>query len=359
VPISVQRTQQRLRDEMEADPPRFFTRGLHDRLEHSRRYLAAFLDADPDRSALVTNTTSGVAVVLGSLALDRRDEVITTEHGYGAVRLAVTATGARERIVPLDLAATDDEIVAAVDPSRTRLVIVDLITSPTARRMPVEGIAAALRPTGVPLLVDGAHGPGMMPLSIKALGADFFVGNLHKWAFAPRGTALLTVGAKWRSAMVPRVVSWAQPDGYPHNVEFQATADYTGWLAAPAGVFLLRTLGQERVWTHNAELARYAQHVVGTALGLSDGQLPDPGGPVSMRVLPLPVPVPAGDPELAARAFALRDRIADRLKVSVSVNAWRGRLLLRLCAQVYNHADEYDRLAEALPGLLAEGWPAG
>ncbi|GIH13622.1 aminotransferase class V-fold PLP-dependent enzyme [Rugosimonospora africana] len=354
-PISVQRAQQRLRDEMEADPQKFFTRGLHDRIEHSRRHLATFLGADPDRSALVTNTTSGVAVVLGSLGIGAGDEVITTDHGYGSVSLAIAARGARERVVPVELTLPDDEIAStiagAVDRTRTRLVIVDLVSSPTARRMPVERIAAALRPAGVPLLVDGAHGPGLMPLTVDSLGADFFVGNLHKWAFAPRGTAILTVAEQWRSSMMPRVVSWAQPEGFPRSVEFFATADYTGWLAAPAGVFMLRTLGPERVWAHNAALVRYGQRVVGSALGLDPGQLPEPGADSPMRMLPLPQQ--SGESRTIEDAHALRDRIADRLRASVAINLWRGRLLLRLCAQIYNRAEEYDRLAEALPGLLA------
>jgi isopenicillin-N epimerase len=355
-PVPAQRAQQRLRDEMEADPPRFFTRGLHDRVEYSRRHLAAFLGADPDSSALVTNTTAGVAVVLGSLGIGQRDEVITTEHGYGAVSLAIAATGARERTVPMELTAGDDEIVSAIvtatDSARTRLVIVDLVGSPSARRLPVERIASALRPTGVPLLVDGAHGPGSMPLAIDALGADFFVGNLHKWAFAPRGTAILTVAPRWRDKIMPRVVSWEQPAGYPRSLEAQGTTDYTAWLAAPTGLFVLRSLGTERVWAHNRALARYGQHVVGSALGMPVEQLPDPDSPVPMRVLPLPPLTDA--PATTADAHALRDRIADRLRISVAVNPWRERLLLRLCAQVYNSADEYDRLAEALPGLLAQ-----
>ncbi|GAA5181962.1 aminotransferase class V-fold PLP-dependent enzyme [Rugosimonospora acidiphila] len=355
-PISVQRAQQRLRDEMEADPHRFFTRGLHDRIRHTRRHLASFLGADPDSSALVTNTTAGVALVLGSLALGAGDEVITTDHGYVSVALAIAATGARNRVVPVELTAGDDEIVSAiasaVDPARTRLVVVDLTSSPTARRMPIERIAAALRPTGVPLLVDGAHGPGALPLAVDAIGADFFVGNLHKWAFAPRGTAILSVAPKWRRVMAPRVVSRAQSEGFPHSVEFMGISDYTGWLAAPAGVFMLRTLGPERVWAHNAALARYGQHVVGSALGLDIDRLPDPGADSPMRVLPLPLP--AGRRYTEADAVALRDQIADRLSVSVAINHWRGGLLLRLCAQVYNRADDYDQLAEALPGALRD-----
>src|SRR5439155_17705772 len=150
---------------------------------------------------------SGVALVLHSLGLGSDDEVLTTDHRYGTVDYAVAAAGARLRLVTIPLDATDEQIVAAVreaaTPGRTRLVIVDLITSPTARLVPVTNIAEALRGKGIPLLVDGAHGPGSVPLEVTALGADFFVGNVHKWAFAPRSTAILTVTPSWRVRIRP------------------------------------------------------------------------------------------------------------------------------------------------------------
>jgi isopenicillin-N epimerase len=351
-PLPVQRAQQRLRDEMDANPQRFFTRGLHDRLAHARRHLAGFVGADPDRTALVSNTTYGISVVLHSLGIGAGDEVLTTDHRYGTIDYSVAATGADLKIVPVPLTAGAQEIVAAirnaVTPGRTKLVIVDLITSPTARLLPVVEIAQALRSSGIPLLVDGAHGPAAVPLEVDALGADFFVGNVHKWGFAPRSTAILTVAAAWRDRIRPVVVSWAHPDGYPANVEFGGTLDYTAWLAAPTGLFTLRTLGAERIRAHNDALARYGQHVVGRALGLDPAELPDPGGPLPMRLIPLP---PNGSVGPAA-AVRLRDRISDELRAEVAVNAWQDRLLLRLCAQVYNRPDEYERLAEGLPKLL-------
>jgi isopenicillin-N epimerase len=347
-PLAVQRVHQRLRDEVEANPQRFFTRGLHDRVAHARRHLAAFIGADPDGSALIPNTTFGIATVLRTLGIGTGDEVVTTDHGYGSVNYAVDATGARRRVVPLSLAADDDEIVAAVraavEPPRPKLVIVDLITSSTARLFPVARIAQALRETGVPLLVDGAHAPGSLPLDVDALGVDFFVGNLHKWAFAPRSTGLLVVAPGWRARVRPVVVSWGQPQGYPNSVEEAGTLDYTPWLAAPTGVFALRTLGLERVRAHNAALVRYGQQVVGASLGISE--LPEPGGPLPMRLVPLPVNADA------AAAVRLRDRISDELRCELAVTSWNGRLLLRLSAQVYNRPEEYDRLAEGLPGLL-------
>jgi isopenicillin-N epimerase len=355
VPIPVQRVQQRLRDEMEANPVRFFADGLVDRIAHTRKHLAGFVGADPDGTALVSNATTAVSVVLNSLRMRPGDEIVLTDHGYGAVAFAVERTcgryGAVSQTVRLPLNVTDDEaieaIAAATTPGRTRLVVVDQITSPTARLLPVARIAAAVRDTGAAMLVDAAHVPGMLPVRVDEIGADFWLGNLHKWAYAPRGTALLVVSPRQREQVEPLVVSWQQPAGFPAAVEVQGTADYTAWLAAPAGLHALRSLGVEEVRAHNAALAAYGQRVVGTALGLDAAELPDPGGALSMRVVPLPAGVVTGRDE----AIELRRRISAELATEVSITVWG---LLRLSAQVYNRAEEYDRLAERLPRLLRQ-----
>lgn len=359
VPVPVQRAQQRLRDEMETNPHRFFSRGLVDRIAHARRHLAGFLDADPDGTALVGNTTTGVAVVLQSLGLRAGDEVLTTDHGYGAVTMSVhrecRRTGASSRVLPVPLTATDEEVVeivrAGLRPGRTRLLVVDQLTSPTARLLPVAAIVGVAREQGVPVLVDAAHVPGMLPVSVGSIGADFWVGNLHKWGYAPRGTAVLAVRPQWRERIEPLTVSWEQPNGFPARVEWQATLDYTSWLAAPVGLYTLRSLGVDRVRAHNAALAAYGQRVLGDALGVAPTHLPDPGGPaVAMRIVPLP----PGTATTVEAAKALRDRIADRIATEVAVTAWGDRGWLRLCAQVYNDPQEYERLAVRLPPLLAQ-----
>lgn len=358
VPILVQRAQQRLRDEMAADPQRFFTRGLNERLGYVRRHLATALGADSDRTALVANATTGIGIALRSARPDSGQEIVTTDHGYGAVDLAVRqlcqATGATHRKVALPLTATDDEIVATVaarlHPDRTRLVIVDQVTSPTALLLPVERIVRAVRERAphAAVAVDGAHVPGMLPVAVDRIGADFWVGNLHKWAFAPPGSALLVVSPAWVSRVVPPTVSWEQDSGFPAAVESQGTLDYTNWLAAPTGFFLLNTLDATAVRAHNVAMARWGQRLVAEALGMDPVGLPDPGAPVSMRLVPLPETV-AGSP---AHAQALRNRIADELATEVAVTSWNGHGLLRLSGQIYNHPDEYRRLATGLPKLL-------
>jgi isopenicillin-N epimerase len=358
VPVPVQRAQQRIRDEIEANPHRFFTTGLDERLGHARRHLSTFLGADPAGTVFVPNATAAASLVLRSLDLRDGEEILTTDHGYGAVSIAVRAlcarTGTTHRVVPIRLSAPDGEIIAeigrAITPDRTRLIIVDHITSPTARVMPVHAIAALARRTGVPLLVDGAHAPGTLGDPVAAIGADFWVGNLHKWLFSPRPAAILSVAEPFRERLVPAVVSWEQESGFPNRIEMQGTIDYSAYLAAPAGLYVMRTLGVDRVRRHNAALAAYGQRVVGAALGLlSPADLPYPGGPTAaMRILPLPDRVATTQEAVVA----LRRRISDELRIEVAINTWRGRGYLRLSAQVYNHPDEYDRLAADLPRVL-------
>jgi isopenicillin-N epimerase len=359
VPVPVLRAQRHLRDEMESNPHRFFTSSLNERLGHARRHLSTFLGADPAGTAFVPNTTTGISLVLKSLGLRTGDEVLTTDHGYGAVAMAVqricVRAGATHRVVPIGLAATDAETVMeiahAIRPGRTRLIIVDQITSPTARMLPVAAIAAAARRAGVAILVDGAHAPGVATTPIDEIGADFWVGNLHKWLFAPRATALLSAAPHRRAHLEPLVVSWSIDEGFPSHIEMTGTTDYTPWLAAPAGLHFMRTLGVDRVRAHNADLAAYGQRVIGAALGLlSPGDLPSPGAPgTAMRILPLPDGLVVDN----AAALRLRARIADELRVEIPVTMWRGRAFLRVSAQVYNHPDDYDRLAAGLPGVLS------
>jgi isopenicillin-N epimerase len=390
VPIPVQHAQQRLRDEMDANPVAFFTRGLYERLAEVRAALAAFLGADAAATALTANATSATQLVLGSLRFAPGDEVLLTDHGYGAVSLAVQRlarlTGAVPREVEIPLAADDDELLArltdAVRPGRTRLAIVDHITSPTARLLPVARIAAALRERGVAVAVDGAHAPGMLPLAVPAIGADFWLGNLHKWAYAPRATAVLVVAPEHRTAIEPLVVSWEQESGFPAAVEYAGTLDYTAWLAAPVGLQVLHGLGLDALRRHNAGLVRYGQRRVAEALGLDAATLPGPRGPgtegppdtgghpdtdahngadahngretdleaeaLSMRLIPLP----PGVAEEHEQAVAIRGRIVTELGCEVMLHAWRGRGVLRLSGQAYNAPDEYDRLADGLPAVL-------
>jgi isopenicillin-N epimerase len=250
--------------------------------------------------------------------------------------------------VPLE--ATDDEVtdtvIGNVSP-RTRLALLDQVTSPTARQLPLVSLVPALKERGVPVLVDGAHAAGMLRLELDRLDTDFWTGNLHKWCCAPRGTAVLHVAPQHRASVLPLVASWGEAEGFPRAFDWVGSDDVTAWLAAPRSLRLLDQLGWERVRRHNVELAVLGQRTVGQALGHDPAALPRHAA-VSMQLVPLPAGA-APDPEAAAR---LQAQIAEQLGIEVAVTSWHGQGFVRLSAHVYNTPSDYARLAADLPALL-------
>ena len=357
VPVPVQLAQQRLRDEIEANPRAFFVRGLMDRIGHVRRHIAAFLGADPDGTALLPNATAGIAVVLGPCGSTPGAEILLTDHGLrrGAARrpaAAAPAPGWCIREVDVPLAAPDDEVVdrilAAVRPGRTRLVVCRPrhVADRSAHAGGPAGRGAAGAGT-CPLLVDGAHAPGHAAGRRRGdrrrlLGGQPAQVGVHA-ARRPRSSSS---PRRTGDHIEPLVVSWEQPAGFPAAVEYGGTLDYTPWLAAPAGLHFLRTLGPDRVRRHNIDLADYAQLTVAAAVRADPAELVR-SEPVTMRIVPLPAGV--ADTRDAA---TLRDRLATEHGCEVAVNAWRGRGHLRISAQVYNVKADVDRLAEACAAVL-------
>ncbi len=280
VPRPVLEEQQSWRDRMESNPLRFFNRELPAALAAARAEVAAFLGAADGSLAFVPNATTGASTVLATFPLEAGDAVLLTDHAYGAVRIAAhrfaADRGARVDTVSVPLTADDDEVVAAVLGAvhdGTRLAVLDQVTSPTARRFPLVELVPALQQRGVAVLVDGAHAPGMLDLDLERLGADFFVGNLHKWCCAARGTAVLHAAERWRPRLRPLVASWGEHEGFPLAFDDTGTDDPTAWLSAPRALRVLERLGLERLRRHNVELA-----VAGQLLLASDART-GTGGP--------------------------------------------------------------------------------
>ncbi|MFL6114861.1 MAG: aminotransferase class V-fold PLP-dependent enzyme [Catenulispora sp.] len=336
---------------MSANPTRFFRRELAPGMATASRAAAEFLGAPAgDSVALVANATAANSVALASVPLAAGDEVLVTDHAYEtstwAARRRAQDVGARVVIaeIPLlaDAAGITAAVLAAVTP-RTRVAVIDHVTSMTARRFPVEELVPALQERGVVVVVDAAHAPGMLPIDLASLNPDFWGGNLHKWGYAPRSVAAFWAAPKWRSALRNPIVSWGEYEEFPRNLEDVGTVDHSPQLASPNGIGFLRALGPQRVREHNVKLAEYGQAALAAALDVDPATLPgDPGVP--MRVVPLPVAF--DDPR------DLQAEISDRLGVEVSVPKWNGRTLLRVSANVYNAPAEYDRLAAGIRALL-------
>lgn len=360
VPLVAQERQNELRAEMDSSPVVWFP-ALPQKIADARVDLAAFLRATPDDLALVPNASAGVSVVLNALPRRRGGAIVVTDHGYGAVtmgaeRLARRWDGeVRTARVPLD---ADEEhayeaVMAEVDDA-TDLIVVDQITSATARRMPVERIGAQAGRLGIPLLVDGAHAPGLIAAPLDGLTCDFWVGNLHKWGCAPRGTAALVARGALREDLYPLIDSWGAADPYPDRFDQQGTVDVTGYLAASTALdFVDRTWGWDTARQYMDDLAGYAERLVGAAfagLGAVPGTV-DVGMPVpGMRLVRLPEGLAASRIE----ADALRDRAARELGVEAAFTSFDGIGYMRLSAHVYNTAADYEYFAEDCVPVIGE-----
>lgn len=362
-PRVVLAAQSELRARLERQPVRFFVRELPALLDAARDELAAFVGADPADLVFVRNATEGVAAVLASIELAPGDELVITDHGYNAcnnaVRHVASRTGARvvEARIPFPIAgpaAAVEAIEAALSP-RTRLVLVDHVTSPTGLVLPVAAIVAAARARGVECLVDGAHAPGMLPLDLNALGAAYYTGNLHKWVCAPKGAALLHVRRDRHAGLHPAVISHGYNAPRPRSqlhVEFDwtGTSDPTPWLCVPAALRAVAALvpgGWPEVRARNHALACAGRRIVAAALG---AELPAPEDMLgSLASVALP-PGPAAPQATPLYTDPLQDALLFRHGIEVPIPPWPAppRRLLRISAQLYNETGDYEALARAL-----------
>jgi isopenicillin-N epimerase len=354
VPSPVYAAQERWRLRAEANPVRFNQRELQPALDGARLVIAAFLGADPDGVALITNVTTASAVVFGAFPLAAGDEILTTDHGYGTVVLgaqkAARRVGARVVQAAVALDADDDAVLAAVLAATgpaTRLAVIDQVSSPTAKRFPVERIVPALQERGVAVFLDGAHAPGMLPVDLGSLAPDFWAGNFHKWPCAPRGSGALYVAPRWRALVGAVALSWRDSEGFPHAFTNPGTTDQSAWLAMPAALEMFEGFGWTAVRARNAALAGYGQRVVAEALGTDLRAMPGDGS-LPMRVVEVPG---VADWDTAA---ALRIRLADKDGIETAVNVWAGRALLRVSGQLYVAEADFERLAAALPRAVEE-----
>src|SRR5277367_5927342 len=298
-PVAVRRAAAAWRERAERNPHRFNRVEVPGLIAAARERAAGFLGIDPSRAAWVRNVSEGVSAVLGSLELGAGDELVTSTHGYGAVRKALghhaARAGARVVEAVFPVGARDDDIVSAYARARsprTRLVVVDRITSPTATVVPVAAVAAAVRAAAdgadVRVLVDAAHAPGQLRDDIAALGADHWIGNLHKWAYTPRGSAILW--SRPGADVIPTVLSWQLDDGYAASFDYPGTWDYAGWLAAADGLAYWEALGGWDAVARLADLVADGQKRLAEALGVTLERLPSTPAP-AMRLVPLPVGV--------------------------------------------------------------------
>ena len=364
-PKAVLDHQTALRRRLEREPVAFMVRELESLLDKARAALARFVRAKPSNLVFVRNATSGVNAVLRSLTFTRGDEILVTDHEYNACRNVVDFVAERAGVkvvvapIPFPI-AHEDQIVAPIlerVTSRTRLALVDHITSQTALVLPIERIVRELESRNVRVLVDAAHAPGMVPLNLTKLGASYYTGNCHKWICAPKGAALLHVREDRQSEIRPTVISHGanspRKDRSRFQIEFgwAGTWDPTAMLSVPVAIEFMGSLlpgGWPELMRRNQALALAGRALLCDALEI---QLPCPDSMIaSIAAFPINDGKSAQPPKTPLYLDPLQEHLFKRWKIEVPIIPWPAppRRLLRISAQVYNSLPDYEHLREAL-----------
>ncbi len=364
-PKPVLACQNDLRKRLEREPVAFMVRALEPLLDKARTDLAHFVGAAPDDLVFVPNATSGVNAVLRSIQFAPGDEILVTDHEYNACRNIVDfvaeRTGARVVVarIPFPL-SREDEILQPIFESvtgRTRIALVDHVTSQTALVLPIEKIARELESRGVPVLIDAAHAPGMVPINLKRIGASYYTGNCHKWICAPKGAALLHVRRDRQREIRPTVISHGANSPRKDRSRFliafgwAGTWDPTAMLSVPAAIRFIGSLlpsGWKDVMRHNRDLALAGRRLLCTALKID---LPCPDRMIgSIASIPIPDGKSSQPPKTPLYMDPLQERLYQEHKIEVPVIPWPAppRRLLRISAQLYNSLRDYERLRDAL-----------
>jgi len=357
-PSAVLDAQAALRQEMEREPVDFLVAALPSRLNAAREALAEFLTAEPADLVFVPNATAGVNAVLRSLPLAPGDELLVTNHTYAACRKTVDFVAERSgaRMVTANLpfpCHNEDEIVSSVlncVSARTKLALIDHVTSPTALVLPAARLVSELQTRGIDTLVDGAHAPGMVPLGLSELGAAYYTGNAHKWLCAPKGAAFLHVRRDRQALLHPTVISHGYSAGFQAEFDWTGTFDPTPWLCIPEALRYIGGLlpgGWPQVMAVNRALTLQARSVL---LESSGADAPCPEAMIgSMASMPLP-PAAAGSPAHRLDYAGLHAWFRER-----GVETWlhpHPVPLLRISAQLYNDLDQFTRLSDLLGQAL-------
>lgn len=381
--------QSELRDMLEREPVRFMVESLEPLHDEARARLAAFLGVnEPADLVFVPNATSGVNAVLRSLDFKSGDEILTCDHEYNAcvnaAKFVADRSGAHLRMAKLPWPVTsENEVVESIltgVTDRTRLVMLSHITSPTAMVLPIERILTALRERGIPMLIDGAHAPGMIPLDLSSLDPDYYTGNCHKWMCAPKGAGFLYVKRELQQRIHPAVISHGynakRTDRTRFEIEFgwTGTGDPTPMLCVPAAIDAMREIISEAegpfdseavawgaIMRRNRALALDARAIIAEALG---AQAPVPEAMIG-SIATVDLPPRAQPPMQGSTKYhdPLQDELVHRFQIQVPIVPWPDRAVLssaglpsgasfgraiRVSAQLYNDRSQYERLAETL-----------
>jgi isopenicillin-N epimerase len=370
-PYTILQEQLELRAELEKRPVEFLTSRMQPLLNDSRRILCECIGADPENLVFVQNATAGANSILRSLQFQHGDEILVTDHGYNACRNVVQYVAGRsgatvvEAKIRLPVESPEQVVEAVLSriTERTRLAVLDHISSTTALIFPIEELVRGLERRGVDTLVDGAHAPGMIQLDLKRIGAAYYSGNCHKWLCAPKGAGFLYVRPDKQEVIQPPIISHGYNRSRPGYTRFQdlfdwpGTFDPTPWLCVGKAIRFLGKLvdgSLPGLMRRNNKLVIWARQMLCERLNLTPAGPAAMLGSISAMQLPDdPLNYTATDAE-KNDMHRLNAELRERFHIEVPVFYFPAvpHKLLRISAQAYNTPDQYLRLADALAGLL-------
>lgn len=351
-PLPVFEAYQRWQRELERQPVEFLGRRVDALLDDARAQLGSYLHADPADLIFVSNATVGVNTVARSLALQPGDEILATDHEYGACdytwEFICQKTGARYIRHPIPLpvlsaAELVESFWSAVTP-RTKAIFISHITSPTALILPVDEICRRARAAGILTIIDGAHAPGQIPLDLTALDADFYTGNCHKWLCAPKGSGFLYARRDHHAWLEPPVISWGWlPDAsFVSRNQWQGTRDIAAFLAVPAAIEFQQAHDWDAVRARCHALARECRRRLADRFCLTPIAPDSPDWFAQMVTVPLP----------PCDVTALKARLYDDYRIEVPLVTWNGNYYVRVSFQGYNDERDLEALVKALGEIL-------
>lgn len=364
-PRCVQEAKRHWTERLESQPMDFFLRQLETHLDQATERLGELVGAAPEDLLFVDNATFGMNIVAASVALEPDDEVLLTDHEYGAVqriwRHAAERSGAKVVIANLPFPITTareivDHAFAHVT-ERTKLIVVSHVTSPTALTLPVTEICRKSRARKVPVCVDGPHAVAMLPIHLQAMDCDYYVASCHKWLSAPFGSGFLYAAKRRQSLLKPCITSWGgslegRPASWKDEFRWIGTRDPSAFLSIPAAIDFLEDMGIEDFRHRTHALAGYAREQVTALTGLV------PPWPDTMEwygpMIALPLPKAPEAPPAGVQRDPLQHTLWHKHRIEVPIIHWKGHRLLRVSCYLYNTQSDIDRLVNALKQELTE-----
>ena len=356
-PKPVFKEYQRWQLELERQPVEFLGRRINNLMAESRAALGEYLGTHANNLVYSQNVTIALNIVARSLELGPNDEVLATDHEYGAMdrtwRFLAKEHGFRYVNQHIELPLTTkakfvDDLWKGVT-QHTRIIFLSHITSPTAIIFPVKEVVERARAAGIITVIDGAHVAGQLPLNLDSLGADFYGGNLHKWLSSPKGAGFLYARPEMQHLLKPLVVSWGYESEYPSSSKFidhhewWGTGDMASFWAVPAAIQFQADNHWDEVRDSCYQLAAYAQKRICELTGLAPLHSQAEGWFAQMAAAPLPA-----DTDLVL----LKKRLYDEYKIEIPVHEWNRNKLIRISVQGYNTKRDIDKLVSALSVLL-------